>query len=87
MDYLTYEKWTSSSYALMATLFSLSSCQLQANHSGRFSPEENSCNDIKWYNASHFKLYCALGYVVGCQSDAFRLMLQRLKLHSSLFVL
>lgn len=33
-------------YALMATLLSLSSSQLQANQSGWFSSEENSCNDL-----------------------------------------
>lgn len=33
-------------YALMATLLSLSSSQLQTNQSGWFSSEENSCNDL-----------------------------------------
>lgn len=46
MGYLTYKKWTSYNYALMATLLSLSSSQLQTNHSGWFLSEENSCNDI-----------------------------------------
>lgn len=46
MDYLTYEKWRSSNYAPMATLLSLSCSHLQTNHSGWFSSEENSFNDL-----------------------------------------